>query len=264
MWRRAGFVFWLVLLSQSLFSQQVYQMQTRLDVPLSIGAAAVFGGGYAAAHNSSFPPLSEAQISALDRNKVFAPDRFATRLFSPRAAHHSDFFLFGAPLLPLALMADKNCRNEALPVSAMAAQSLLLTAGLTYTSKVLTRRTRPFAYNPDAPLSMKTKPDARFSFPSGHTSTVAVLSFFSAKVFSDCSQHTRLKPYVWAVAALLPAVTGYLRVRAGKHYLSDVLVGYALGAVSGVLVPHWHKKQQESLSAKAAPVVFNFGVRVVL
>ena len=49
---------------------------------------------------------------------------------------------------------------------------------------------------------------------------------------------------MWAVAASIPAVTGYLRVRAGRHYVTDVATGYALGAAIGWLVPTIHKNSK--------------------
>ena len=66
---------------------------------------------------------------------------------------------------------------------------------------------------------------------------LATFSFFTAKVFSDTNPNSKLRPWVWSSAALLPAVTGYLRVKGGKHFPTDVIVGYAVGAAIGILVP---------------------------
>jgi len=43
-------------------------------------------------------------------------------------------------------------------------------------------------------------------------------------------------------AAAVPAAVGYFRMEAGKHFLTDVLLGYSIGATVGVLVPELHKK----------------------
>ena len=67
------------------------------------------------------------------------------------------------------------------------------------------------------------------------------MSFLTAKMYHDFYPESDARPYVWASAALIPAITGYLRVRGGKHYLTDVLVGYGVGAAIGILVPQLHK-----------------------
>ena len=66
-------------------------------------------------------------------------------------------------------------------------------------------------------------------------------SFFGAKVFSDYSDNTTHKVLVWTGAIILPAVVGYLRVRAGRHFPTDVIAGYAIGGAIGYLVPFLHK-----------------------
>lgn len=38
----------------------------------------------------------------------------------------------------------------------------------------------------------------------------------------------------------MPAVVAYFRIRAGKHFLTDNLVGYAVGATVGMVVPRLH------------------------
>ena len=84
---------------------------------------------------------------------------------------------------------------------------------------------------------------ARFAFFSGHTSVTASNFFFTAKVFSDYFPDSKLKPYIWSVAAIAPAITAYLIVKAGRHYKTDVITGYAVGAAIGFLVPHLHRKK---------------------
>ena len=83
------------------------------------------------------------------------------------------------------------------------------------------------------------------SFFSGHTSTTAAASFFMAKVYTDLHPETEGKKWLFYVAALAPpAVVGYFRYKALKHFPTDVLTGIAVGAASGVLIPHLHKKKE--------------------
>jgi membrane-associated phospholipid phosphatase len=83
--------------------------------------------------------------------------------------------------------------------------------------------------------------DARESFFSGHTSTTAAFAFSTAKIWSDHHVGSRWQPWVWVGAAAVPLTTGILRIRAGKHFPSDVLAGMAVGALCGWLVPELHR-----------------------
>ena len=82
--------------------------------------------------------------------------------------------------------------------------------------------------------------DARKSFFSGHTSMTAANSFYAAKVYADMYPDSKWKPWVWTAAALLPAVTAQQRMAAGKHFFTDVLVGYGVGALIGWGIPQLH------------------------
>jgi len=47
---------------------------------------------------------------------------------------------------------------------------------------------------------------------------------------------------------LPPAYVGYLRYRGLKHFPTDILMGYIIGAGSGILIPHLHKKKGDKLN----------------
>jgi hypothetical protein len=67
------------------------------------------------------------------------------------------------------------------------------------------------------------------------------------KVYSDFNPDSPATPYLWAGAAVLPATVGYLRIEAGQHFLTDVLLGYVLGAATGYFVPELHKTKNNEL-----------------
>jgi membrane-associated phospholipid phosphatase len=139
------------------------------------------------------------------------------------------------------LLANKPARSEAGKITLIYTETLLINAALTNLTKELVKRKRPYNYNPNAPLSKKQEPDATSSFFSGHTSFTASSSFFLAKVYADTNPNSKWKPLVWTGAATLPLTSAIFRVAAGKHFPTDVLVGYIVGAVTGFLVPHIHK-----------------------
>lgn len=154
-------------------------------------------------------------------------------------------------IAPLAMLAAPRIRRDWSRYLLLWWQALSLTDGLTTWTKTLTLRPRPLAYNfgsryPDVPADLDEaarSSDARFSFFSGHTSFTAVSTFFVARTFADYYPESSARPWVWASAAILPALVGFWRVRAGKHYPSDVVMGYLVGASVGWMIPVLHRRK---------------------
>ena len=103
--------------------------------------------------------------------------------------------------------------------------------------KVGVGRRRPFAWagaQVGIEVPYREDKDQNASFPSGHSS-----SAFSVAVAGATLASMRRYPY-WRLAwlGLIPAAAvPFLRVAADKHYMSDVLVGSAIGAAFGVALP---------------------------
>ena len=68
-------------------------------------------------------------------------------------------------------------------------------------------------------------------------------------------------PYLAATG--VTAWTGVLRVRAHKHFPSDVLVGGLAGAAVGILVPELHRSEKLSVVAGTDQGVPTFGFSAV-
>ncbi len=188
-------------------------------------------------------PLSADAIAQADRNQIWAIDRRATRYWSISAHRASDWGRNISYALPVLVLIDKRLRKDFWSTAFIGTEAYLLTSGLTALTKIAARRERPYVYNPDAPFENKNSRSARLSFFSGHTSTTAALCFVSAKMYLDHHPNSSLKPVIWATAATIPAMTGYFRYRAGRHFPTDVIVGYAIGAGIGWLIPTLHHKK---------------------
>lgn len=130
--------------------------------------------------------------------------------------------------------------SKALVVEAQAISATLVVNTLV---KELVNRPRPYTHNVHAMGLCREKSvdgEADVSFPSGHSANsfagaVAGSLLYTARVNDSAARHV-----MWGVEFALAAATAELRVFAGRHYRSDVLVGSALGAAFGVLVPWLH------------------------
>ena len=215
--------------------------KTRWDKELvftGTGMAALGTGVYLRSRITLFTP---EELERLDRYQINELDRHATHTISLQADRASDYFMQVSQIMPIVFVSGKRTRKHFGQIAIMYGETMLINGGLTSILKYSIRRPRPFVYNEDASLSRVQSLNAQSSFVSGHTSTAAAAMFFTAKVYADLHPDSDWRPVVWTVAAIVPAVTGYLRVRSGKHYPTDILGGYVLGATVGYLVPHLHK-----------------------
>ena len=71
----------------------------------------------------------------------------------------------------------------------------------------------------DVPMSMKTSWDATTSMYSGHTSTAASMSMFTAMTLQHYHKGEKWMPLVWTSAIILPLGTGILKVSSRKTLL---------------------------------------------
>lgn len=187
-------------------------------------------------------PLTEEQIMNLNFDKIPPIDRYSTRHLSFRTDEFTDKLLLTSFASPFFLLLDKTGRDNFDDMALIVFQGALINSALVNLSKVVAKRPRPYNYNPDAPLDLKMKKSAQYSFFSGHVATSAYFSFTTAQLFSDLHPDSNLKPYVWAAAALIPTTVAYGRMRAGKHFFTDVLTGFVVGSAIALTVPALHRR----------------------
>jgi membrane-associated phospholipid phosphatase len=143
--------------------------------------------------------------------------------------------LTGYVLAPLsavgltALASDRSWRrryDDVIPV----VQSALVISLLDHVTKVAVARQRPYAHFAP-PGTLVPSVDDNVSFFSGHTSLTFSLAVSAGVVTSR--RGYKLAPVVWASGLALAATTGYLRIAADRHYVTDVLAGAAMGSLAG-------------------------------
>jgi membrane-associated phospholipid phosphatase len=187
--------------------------------------------------------VAELTFADLQVKNINGFDRIATEMSSPTADRLSDFTLLASIGLSGTLLFGEKSKRDFLKISVLFLETMAISNGLTQISKSIFQRPRPYVFDENwDPIRILSSND-RAAFVSGHTSESAAGTFFFARVFSDYYPDSKLKPYVWGLSIGLPAFTGYLRIRSGNHYPTDVIAGYFLGAAVGYLVPVLHKRR---------------------
>ncbi len=216
-----------------------YQLRRGLDIALvSAGTAGSLGGLLWRAQRE---PLNRADLARLETSDVWSWDRSAADNYSRGARTASDVLVMSSYVLPFTLLAFEETRGDVGTLVLMLLETVSMNEALTGLTKAAVQRARPYTYNENLSGELRTEDDNAFSFFSGHTSHAAALSFFTARVISAYTDRQWVRMAAWSGAVLLPATTGYLRYRAGKHFPTDIVVGYAVGATVGWLVPYLHR-----------------------
>lgn len=224
--------------SLNVYGQNPYNIS--LDREASIIGLGAIGLGTSIWLNKRDREYKESDLVHLDMDQLWSLNAWSVHQSSPSSRKISDIMLRTSIMIPATLLADKRSRNHFGSAGLIALETLLINTALTNLSKVTARRKRPYLYRDDFKTYDWKSKNAHWSFYSGHTSTVASMSFVTAQMYSDFYAESSWKPLVWSTAAIIPAVTGYLRMKGGRHFFTDVLVGYIAGAAIGIIVPRLH------------------------
>ena len=145
-------------------------------------------------------------------------------------------------MLTPGILAFTTDSSEWLTISLMYAEAFLLANGIKELTKTFVSRPRPYMYFDGYPQKKLDEGDWDDSFFSGHTALAFTGAAFTSYVFAKYNPDS---PWRFAVAAgtyTLAAATGIMRVAGGNHFVTDVLVGAAVGTACGILVPWLHTK----------------------
>lgn len=226
-------------------SSQYYTTSLKKDgATLALGAG-LTGLAILFDSESNNPTLS--QINALDPSGLNFLDRGTIKYNSSSAQTASDILLYSSATLPFITYFSKKCRADAGSIAIMALETALITNGITNIIKSSANRYRPFNYDPNVDLAVKFGSDSNHSFVSGHTSNTTAFAFLTARIITDLHPDMN-KKLIWTTAATIPAVIGFLRVRAGKHFPTDVIGGYIIGASIGYFIPSLHLVKNNNLT----------------
>ena len=233
-----------------------YDVSVRLDVPLALGIALTSAWGVYQYYNME-------RISAKNlkpKSDLLMWDRpFAGRYseWATNVSHYSSV----VAVAPLALAGYSWYRGDA-DAHDFGAYTLMFVEAVALQNALnqLFRSTqlwpRPYVYannGAGAKKAASARAEAYGSFYSGHASAAFTVAVFTGEWFSEIYPNSQYKSLVWASSMALATGVGVLRVVAGKHYPSDVVVGALVGTGVSVGILKLHEICKKKISFWAIP-----------
>lgn len=204
---------------------------------------------------SNKSPISIGELQNLNRHDITPIDSWALNFDPSKMSYYkklSGQLLSGIVFLPVLTMLDHNIRQDWLDVLLIYMQTQTISNNFYLYSPfgaTFQNRLRPVVYYDSVDIGVRTEPNNRNSLYSGHVAAAAVASFFTAKVFCDYYPELGWNKYlVYGAAAIPPLIVSYFRLRALAHFPTDVLVGFGVGALCGILIPELHRLQDKNIS----------------
>jgi hypothetical protein len=199
--------------------------------------------------------LTDAELQALRPEIVNSFDRWALHLDPTQRDH---FYSLSDKTLTAILVGsaatfiiNQKTRKDWLRLGLMYYQTQFLTFTFYDFSPFgpfFQNRIRPVSYYSYFSDELRKGGNQRNSFYSGHVANATAATFFAVKVYLDYHPEMRSKKFLLYGIASVPALfNGYLRMKALAHFPSDVITGYLIGGLFGVIVPEMHRIKSPKL-----------------
>ncbi|MFL5787823.1 MAG: phosphatase PAP2 family protein [Flavisolibacter sp.] len=198
--------------------------------------------------------LTDVELQSLNPSIFSAIDRWALNL---NPANRDKFYKTSDIVLPVIIASagtlafDKQIRKDWWRILMMYYEMHAVTFTIYNFSPfgpAFQNKLRPVVYYDYFTLDERRGGNQRNSMYSGHVASGTASTFFMVKVYSDYHPELGGKKYLlYALASIPPLFEGYLRVKALAHFPSDVMIGYIIGAFTGITVPQLHKFKDQQL-----------------
>lgn len=206
------------------------------DLALTLGA---LGGGVLLGLLPTTP-------ASLWESEPFPGDAGFRGTYDPKLDARSDLLLAVSLVAPIISQSAIGTEGDGARALGLYAETLGLSALLNGAVKVAVNRPRPYAYSTSAEAvatGNKAGSDRTRSFYSGHSAMSFAAAVSGSLLLSMRTNDRPVRAANWGLSLALASSTAVLRVRAGKHFPSDVVVGALLGSTAGALVPLLHRAE---------------------
>jgi membrane-associated phospholipid phosphatase len=198
------------------------------DMTITVGAVGIAVGAMAI-------PLRKPRPWNLDAHGDYP--------FSPLAAQVSDGTLALTLAAPVGYLTGSTIEDADGDRLTIYTETLAVDLALVQMAKYIVQRPRPYTYSKDPDIQRYTKrqgDDAYMSFYSSHAAMAFGAAVSGAYLLSASGASQTVRSVAWASGFATAAMTSMLRVRSGKHFYSDIVVGALMGTLVGYAVPALH------------------------
>lgn len=219
-----------------------YSLSLGVDLPLVAGALAMNRHAGSMLRDVRSNPLD---ISSLTRGSVSSFDRWAIGFHSAALSNVSSGLAWSEFAMPVALVSWEILRGQrpwhgAITDAVILQEALMISGALSSYAKSFPIHSTPLTYDASVGMDEKRKPQNVSSFFSNHTSTAFTIATFTGYTYQLRHPESKLVPWIWGTGMSMAAGVGALRIMAGKHFPSDVLMGAAVGSLCGYFTPRLH------------------------
>ena len=200
------------------------------------------------AGNHFLSKMTVPDPTTLNSNTVNNIDSFACKYYSKKMSYFSDntkdatTVLLALTFLPHFKKINRDNILTFVSDIVLFLETESIIVGMTKCAKGLSKRPRPFVYNSSLSLEKRRKKDSYESFWSGHASLAFATAVFTGYVYQNRHPGSRLIVPVWICGISCATATSIFRIRSGNHFPSDVIVGAAVGSLTGWFIPRMHKE----------------------
>ena len=233
-----------------------YKLDFENDFPVTLAAGGMFGIGMFLYSRMNTPETMK------DKDDLLPWDKPLAGRYSESADLASDIgSVFAiAPLVVggIAWHDGSSTGAEFATFTLMFFQAIGIGNGLNLALRSLEIWPRPYMYSESGEGRKKAenaKSEAYGSFFSGHTTAAFTVATFTDQWFRTAYPNSPYKGIMRASAYSLATLESVLRIAAGKHYFTDVLVGALVGTGVSIGILEMHKDRNENFSVWVGPGV---------
>lgn len=202
----------------------------------------VIGGALGVALRLSLIPM-RANHPLWERELFGGADGSVRDQFSVRAAELSDVALAATVAAPLAYLTGTTIDDADGDRLELYGEALAINLALFQGAKRLVQRPRPYLYSTSPEVvqyAASQGDDAYQSFYSAHAATAFCAATAGAYLAGASAASGAVRALAWGSGFATAAAAANLRVRAGRHFYSDVVIGGLVGIAIGYAVPALH------------------------